>query len=79
MTMESSMRAYLLKLLISLDQLVNTILGGECDETLSARCWRRGYTWRVKVIDWLARNPTHCKEAYMSEKCGTQNAPEYRN
>ena len=77
MTMESSMRAYLLKLLISLDQLVNTVLGGECDETLSARCWRRGYTRRIALLDAIF-GENHCKHSYMSEKIGTQYAPEYK-
>lgn len=73
------------KFLITLTQMFGTVwfglIRGEDiapDESTSAFVWRRNKTGWIKVIDWLARNPTHCKEAYMSEKCGTQNAPEYR-
>jgi len=32
------MRQYLIHILVSIDQLLNTILGGHPDETLSSRC-----------------------------------------
>lgn len=72
------MSGYIRKILVSIDQLVNTVLGGECDETISARCWRKGYMKRVAIIDWLMDEEHHCFNAYVSEKRGTQNAPEYR-
>lgn len=73
------MSGYIRKILVSIDQLVNTVLGGECDETISARCYRKSYWRRVALIDWLMREKGHCFNAYFSEKNGTQNAPEYRN
>lgn len=68
------------KILISFDQFLGSLLfeGIGADETISAYCWRRGYTRRVALIDWIF-GKDHCKQAYMSEKNGTQNAPEYRN
>lgn len=68
------------KILISFDQLLGNLLfdGIGADETVSAYCWRRGYTKRVALINWIMADPNHCKTAYMSEKNGTQNAPEYR-
>lgn len=60
------------QILIAVDQLVNTILGGMADETLSARAWRNHMkgrrSWPVKIIDALFFWQTdHCREAYESE------------
>ena len=68
-----------LKTLIALDQFLGCLLfdGIGPDETISAYCWRSGYTWRIKLIDAIF-GKDHCKYSYMSEKCGTHNAPEYR-
>ena len=60
------------QILVALDQLVNTFLGGMADETLSARAWRNHLkgerTWLVKVIDTLFFWQTeHCRTAYESE------------
>ena len=69
----------LMKILIAIDQLFGCLLfdGIGPDETISAYCWRRGYTRRVALIDWFF-GKDHCKNAYMSEKNGTHLAPEYR-
>lgn len=48
------------------------------DESTSAFVWRKNYQKWIKFVNWLSRNPNHCKEAFDSEKNGTQNAPEYR-
>lgn len=66
---------YLLQILIAVDQLVNTFLAGDADETLSSRAYR---AWRAKkpfgvvfkpLIDVLfypvQRN--HCEQAYEAE------------
>ena len=69
----------LVRILIALDQLLGCLLfaGIGPDETISAYCWRRGYTKRTAIIDFfLGKN--HCKESYMSEKTGAHLAPEYR-
>ena len=70
----------LLKILIALDQLCGALLfdGIWPDETISAYCYRKNYWKRVAIIDWIMREKHHCFNAYMSEKNGTQNAPEYR-
>jgi len=46
------MSAYFFHISISLDQLLNAILGGYPDETISARCWREKRLLRY-VIDGL--------------------------
>ena len=72
------------KILIALDQFLGSLLfdGIGPDETISAYVWRRGYAKRIAVIDWFfltfRGEVDHCKNAYMSEKNGTQLAPEYR-
>ena len=68
------------KILLCLDNLLGNLLfrGIGPDESISAYCWRKGYMRRVAIIDWIMREEYHCFNAYMSEKRGTQNAPEYR-
>lgn len=69
------MRAYILHLLIAIDQLVNALLAGAPDETLSARAWRTEVQGRVlgrvfrpliDLIFWPVQRQ-HCRAAYMAE------------
>lgn len=60
------------QILVAIDQLVNTLMGGMADETLSARAWRNHMkgrrSWPVKVIDTIFFwQKDHCREAYESE------------
>ena len=69
--------------LIAVDQLINTLLGGWPDETLSSRCYRWSRdgvrTWHCKFVDWLFFwQKAHCKSSYESEKEGRQLPPELR-
>ncbi|WP_308774957.1 pseudouridine synthase [uncultured Bilophila sp.] len=58
--------------LIAVDQLINTLLGGWPDETLSSRCYR----WaRDGVFFWQRE---HCKSSYESEREGRQSPLELR-
>lgn len=67
------------RIMISFDQAVGTILFSGCgsDETISAYCWRTDKTRWIKFIDWLFYDG-HCRDSYISEKCGKHLAPEYR-
>lgn len=67
----------LLQVAIAVDQLGNTLLGGMADETISARAYRN--QWRAqKLINWLFRDPEHCRKAYESE-CNRKQLPrEYQ-
>lgn len=67
---------WLLQILIAIDQLANALIGGDADETLSARAHRmrvKGqpcWAWTAEAIDWLfwwQRNPGHCERSYLSE------------
>jgi hypothetical protein len=71
-------------LAIGLDQLLNVVLAGYPDETLSARSHRKG--WRLAWwINWLffwqkdedgKRN--HCEQCYDYEQGRNDLPPEYR-
>ncbi|MDQ5978243.1 MAG: hypothetical protein QG602_1217 [Verrucomicrobiota bacterium] len=70
------MRFWTLQVLLALDQLLNTVLGGWSDETISARAWRlhqRKRRWAVArlLIDalfMLIGQRNHCQDAYISER-----------
>jgi hypothetical protein len=70
------------QVLIALDQLINTLIGGFADETLSARAHRqalKGHVMQEKVIDMMFFwQPHHCKTAYESEMRRSQLPKEYR-
>jgi hypothetical protein len=68
---------YTKNVLIALDQLVNAMLGGFADETLSSRAWRNNWN---KPIDWLFSpiEKDHCFESYVSEQLRLQCPPELR-
>ena len=71
-------------ILIAVDQLVNTLLGGWPDETMSSRAYRlavEGTTWPMRVIDAVARcfgDKDHCERSFDSERVGRQLPPELR-
>ena len=69
--------------LIAADQLVNAVIGGYCDETLSSRAWRweqNGVrSWPRRLIDRLFFwEKQHCYQSYISEREGRQLPPELR-
>lgn len=70
------------QVLVAIDQLINTCIGGFADETLSARAYRRklrGKGGVAKVIDYVFFwQDEHCKEAYESELNRMQLPPELR-
>jgi hypothetical protein len=61
------------QILIALDQLLNAILLGMADETLSARCWRNQHnSWywkglRIAIDTLFFFEKDHCFNAYMAE------------
>ena len=71
------------QVLIAIDQLFNTLLGGYADETLSSRAYRleleRGRSLARKFVDtllWFDKD--HCKESYESEIERRQLPPSMR-
>lgn len=65
------------QILIAVDQLLNTLLGGWADETLSARAWRGGWHRPIDTIFFWQRQ--HCYNSYLSERNRAQMPPEYRS
>ena len=76
------MPRWLLQVLIAVDQLINALLWGFADETLSARAWRmqhrsRRWGFARRLFDALL-GPEHCFESYISERLRAQSPPEER-
>lgn len=79
-------RMSLKQVAIAFDQLLNSILGGYADETLSAKAYRmsvdHGGIWLTvrKTIDRLFLfDPNHCYESWLSEGQRNQLPAEYRS
>lgn len=70
------------QLLIAIDQVLNTLVGGMADETLSARAHRqrlRGRPWPARCINALFFwQPDHCRDAYESERLRRHLPTQYR-
>lgn len=69
--------------LIAVDQLVNALLAGWPDETLSSRAYRWDSdgvrSWPKKIINALFFwEKNHCLSAYTNEREGRQLPPELR-
>lgn len=74
---------YWKKVFIAVDQLVNAVLAGWPDETMSSRAWRWEQdgvrAWPRRLIDLIFFwEPNHCRESYQSEREGRQLPPELR-
>lgn len=77
-----AIKKYAYNVLISIDQLVNTLAGGDPDETISSRVGKhyKG-TWLAKLIDWMFswqdRPGGHCSNAAWWESDEGKDAIEY--
>lgn len=74
---------YFLRIACAADQTLNTVLGGEPDETLSSRAYRNrerpGWKQLRQVIDSLFFwQDEHCLGAYLAERERAQMPPELR-
>ena len=72
------------KILIGIAQLLNALLAGWPDDTLSSRAYRWDVDgvrkWPRIVIDRLFFwEKQHCQQSYLSEREGRQLPPELRN
>ena len=87
---KASMKDYFLNILIGFDQLLNTFLRGQPDETLSARAYRTeqlqrpaGIIFRpaIDAVFWLltlGNNKYHCYDAFQREAAGGHKNANYR-
>lgn len=80
--MREKLKKYGWALLVALDQLANTVLGGYPDETFSARAYRKALAgqpfWRllrglIDILFFWERD--HCRKSYESE-LAQNHAPE---
>ncbi len=82
------MKHYAFQILIALDQLLCTFLGGWADESMSSYAWRLeqkgriwGRFWRP-LTDWffyvLRGEVGHCYNSYLSERARAHLPPELR-
>ena len=74
------MSKYLVQLAIAVDQLLNALIGGWADETLSSRAYRQQHKkhWLIamKIFDRLFFfQSNHCMKAYQSELLRHQTFP----
>lgn len=63
------MGQYLINILIAFDRMINAIINGDPDETLSSVAFRKnrdgtGWKFTMPFINWLFTNEDHCKHAY---------------
>ncbi len=81
------MKAWIINILIALDQLANAVLQGAPDETLSSRAYRtslKGSWWRwqlcYRLIDLVAMpfERQHCYKSYLSELSRHHLPKEFR-
>ena len=73
------MLEYLKNVAIGIDQLINAVLGGSSDETLSAYAYRKK-DWRMKVVNSLFFwQEDHCKSSYEAEVKRKQLPNAYRD
>ena len=75
----------LYQILIAVDQLLNALIGGWADETLSSAAYRsekQGYFWgkvtRPSIDAIFFLQDKHCYKAYLSERNRLQSPPEDR-
>ena len=58
-------KLYLLNILIAIDQLGNTLIGGDPDETISSQAAKRTAEWEWNLLgrclEWI--DPGHLKQA----------------
>lgn len=76
--------AYLKNMVIAVDQLVNTFIGGWPDETMSSYAYRmeaqsKPWGFMRRVIDTLFFwELYHCRDSFTSERERLQSPPEER-
>lgn len=78
---------YFKNVLIAIDQLINAICGGYCDESISAVCYRKsqekghyGHKFLKFWLDWILSpfEHDHCFQSYLSEMTRQQLPERYQ-
>lgn len=70
------------QVLIAIDQLAHTLIGGMADKTLSARLWRTQHPlhrWVDKLFFWDRQGPAkHCELSHRAELLRQHQPVGYR-
>ncbi len=74
---------WLLQILVGIDQLGNTLLGGWADETISARAYRQRHKLRWRIAQGFINalfffQQEHCRRAFEAELDRRQLPPALR-
>ena len=59
-------RRWIINVLLGIDQLANTIAGGDPDETISSRAGKKeGHHWLATALCWMLDkvDNNHCRDA----------------
>jgi len=67
------MKAYALNILAAISQVINAIIGGDPNVTISARCHRGRDRYPWKVLRWVINKSfwfeeDHCKASYVRDQ-----------
>jgi len=73
-----SVKKYLINICIAFDQFINTLLGGDPDETISSRLGKFKdqvalYAWLCLLLDYI--DPGHCRKAIEPDEGKDQLLP----
>jgi hypothetical protein len=63
---------YFSNLLCAFSQFINALAGGNHNEMLSARAYRKDIKWLIRVINFLFLDSNHCKKAFEYERDNPQ-------
>lgn len=85
-TFKLKLKRYCKSVLVSIDQLINAVLGGYPDETFSSRVYRKSVARQKfwEVLHWIIDKmffweENHCYNAYKNELSGKYSPNEIKN
>lgn len=72
---------YFVDVATALSQLLNAVIGGDPNETVSGRCYRENRDLLAKVIDTIFFfDPFHCQESHIKDRLFARKIlGEYKN
>lgn len=76
----TSVYQYLRNLFLAFSQLLNVLIGGDPQESLSARCYRqtwRAPMWVINTVAALFKQPHHCRGAYHALLSWSESASKW--
>jgi hypothetical protein len=62
------MKIYILNIFCAISQLINALTGGNHNEMLSAKAYRKDIKWLIRLINIIFLDSNHCKKAFEYER-----------